>query len=74
MNASPERSTTLKPSSAHSGSFLDIETHRDAVERSTACIVSQACSDQFGALRTWTIHARTLMDVPLERLTALEVL
>ena len=73
MSAPPERLTALKPFSAHSGSFLDTETHRDNVERSTARVVSQACSKQFGALRTRTIHARTVFDVPLERLTALEV-
>ena len=47
MNASPERLTALKASSAHSGAFPDTEMHRDAVEWLTTRIVSQACSNQF---------------------------
>ena len=42
MSAPLERSTALEVSSAHSGSFLDTETHRDNVERSTARIASHA--------------------------------
>ena len=40
MNASLERSTAPKQSSAHSGALQDTETQRDNVERSTARIVS----------------------------------
>ena len=47
LQTPPERSTAPKPTSAHSGLFLDTEIHRDAAEWSTARIASHACSNHF---------------------------